>query len=730
MKLDKSAEVFFIGPTGNYSNMVQYSTIEECYEYCKDKMIIAEDIETTYKFPKGTYKNEDIYKPGIDPYLSKIVMLQIGDKDKIFVIDIRSVDISMLLPLWENKERLWLGHNLKFESKHLLHNYSIIHYQIWDTMLVEQNLTNGLDLGYSLEKLADRYLNVKPVIQKDLFTSDEENEEDIVRIDKSTRMGFLTIGDKPFTQTQILYGADDILYPFLFREKQLQGFRGYAPTVVHQLENEFCLLLSDIELKGKTFNKEQWLRNYEKNKIILHKREQKLNDWVVNKFKNNKKFCKGADLFDPNSYCTIGWGSSKQVIELFKHLGFCPKEKSKSTGFVEYTVGAKALLKLLPTKYKELYAKDKETDIELQEDLILNYLLYKTSEQSCTTFGDEFLKYVHPITGRLHSSYRQILHTGRVSSRAPNLQNIPADDGYRSAFIAPVGHDLINADYSSQESRVLAELSGDKAMISFFNDGHAIHGNDYHSFTGTKMFSLMRNDPNLIITKEKYPEERNAAKSISFKIAYGGSAHTLKDDFGVTEEVAQEFIDSYLKAFPALDNYFKEGKKKAVKNGYIDIDTVTGRRYWDPKWNRMNDLNTEIWKLFPENYKKMSATSKKEVKDQLNKAHPELKGMWSEFFTIQGSLQRCSQNYPIQGLSGSQIKMFAILFRRYQLENNLRDTIYLTSLIHDEALAEVKKEYAEQGLKLVIDKMIEGANMFCSKVKMGAAGGLCQYWKH
>lgn len=725
----------YIGPKSEiYSDRIIYSSIQECWEYCKDKKELGEDIETTIAQPKGTYKNEDIYKPGLDPYLSKVVMLQIGDKDQIFVIDTRSTDITPLLPLWEDEERVFYGHNLKFEAKHLLHGYGIVHHRIYDCMLVDMILTNGLGwtpknktgIRYSLEALAGRYLGIKPVEQKDLFTiQEDEEDQDAVYIDKSIRMGFLSIGDKLFTEEQILYGANDILYPALIKKRQALGYKGYQPKDVIELENEFCLVLADIELKGLTFDKQQWISNYEENLAIYNRRKEKLDKWVI---ENHKKHCIPPDMFQPEYKCAIEWSSSKQVIKLFKEIGFCPKEKSKQTGYIEYTVGAKALLKLLQSDYKELYEKGKETDIKEQKDLILNYLLLSTSQQAITTFGIDFLKYIHPITGRLHSTYRQILHTGRISSNNPNLQNIPADKGYRKAFVAPQGYTLLNDDYSSQESRILAEVSGDEAMISFFNDGHPVHGSDYHSFTGTKMFSLMRNDPTLIVSKETHPEERNAAKNISFKIAYGGSAYTLKDDFGVEEEVAQEFIDSYMKAFPSLDKYFKDGRELAVKRGYIEM--VPDRRYWDHSWEYMKELTEKAWAFYPKNYKDLSDIRKKEVKEQINAEHPEIKGIWSQYFSLKGSLERCSQNYPIQSLAGSQTKKAGVLFRKYQIENNLRDKMYLTNLVHDEALAESVTEYAEQANKVLIESMINGANEYCKKVKMGAAGGPCLWWGH
>lgn len=507
--------IWYIGPKGDYSDRVQYSSIEKCYNYCKDKMVLGEDIETSKRYPKGTYKNEDIYQPGLDPYMSQVIMLQLGDEENVFVIDTRSVDISPLYPLWEDKDRIWVTVNGKFECKHLLHNYGILHHNLYDCMLVDQVLTNGLDLGYSMEKMVGRYLNIHPPVARNLFTPAEENEEDVEYIDKSTRMGFLSIGDMLYTERQILYGADDIFHPLRIRELQMQGYKGYYPVETIALENEFCMVLADIELKGITFNKEKWLENTAKNQVIYDHRKLKMDTWVEN---NHRAFCHIPDMFESRRGCRIKWSSSDQVIELFKYLKFCPKEKSKQTGKIEDTVGAKALLKLLSGPYKELYAKDKETDIVTQEDVILNYLLLKKSEQSVTTFGKDFLKYIHPITGRLHSSYRQILHTGRVSSNRPNLQNIPSDKGYRSCFIADKGNVLINVDYSAQESRDVADIADEPTMIDFFNNGHPIHGEDMHSFVATKMFSLMRNEPNLICKKETHPEERQTAKSIGFKI--------------------------------------------------------------------------------------------------------------------------------------------------------------------------------------------------------------------
>lgn len=712
-----------------------YATIEDVYNYCLSKKVIGIDIETSRKYPVNTFKNENIYQPGLDPYLSRVIMLQLGDLENVFVIDTRCIDISILIPLFNSKEILWIGHNLRFESKHLKYTYGVIFKYIWDTMIVEMNLTNGLQPGYSLAKLAERYLGVKNVTDRDLFTQEEDNEEDMVFIDKSTRLGFINIGDKPFTERQILYGADDIDYPLQIKAIQERGVGDFNPLKLHKMENEFCLVLADIELRGTCFDPVQWLKVADEKKIIYDKRLKIMNEFVI---QNHSNFTEGPDLFNQNITefrCAIQWSSSQKVIQFFKYLGFCPKEKSKETKKLEYTVGAKALLKLLPKPYKDAFIKDEVEEKVLtkescNEDIMFNYLLLKKSEQAVTTFGKDFLKYIHPITGRIHTTYKQILNTGRISSNKPNIQNIPQEKGYRMAFIAPEGKILINADYSSQESRDLAEISGDQDMLDFFNLGHPIFGDDYHSFTGTKMFRIIRNDPNLIVSKKTHPDERNAAKAIGFKIAYGGSAYTLKDDFGVEEEVAQQFIDGYFEAFPSLRDDFEKAKKKAVELGYIEIDPITHRRWFFKEYKHMQDLNKQAWACYPENYKDLSIAQRIDVKEELKQTHPELKDLWSEYFSLKGKLERDALNFRIQGLAASQMKMSGIILRRFIMNNQLEDIMYITSLIHDEVIVETTIEYSEQASIETRKAMIEGGNKFCKKVKMEAVPLITPFWYH
>lgn len=720
-------EVYFVGKY-KIEGVNNYASIQDVVDYCNSQTELGLDTETTRKYEKGKYP-ENVYKGGLDPYLSNVVMIQIGTLERCYVIDVRDFGDKDIKSIFNNtKNTLYVLQNAKFEAKMLKYHYGITFHKIWDTMLTEINLTLGLGwsklnhdgLRYGLGHLAERYLGVENSEEINLFN---QMDEDMTYVDKTTRLGFLSIGDKPFTLKQVLYGSDDIEFPLKIKVIQQRGRRGYNPEFLHDLENKFCLVLADIELKGMEFDPNKWLEIYEKKKIIYQHRLDKMNNFVIT---NHSKFMDPVDLFNSAATCRIQWSSPDQVIEFFKYLGHCPQEKSKQTKKMEYTVGAVALTKLLNSEYKELYLDDKETDIKDISDIILNYLLLKKSEQAVTTFGKDWLKYIHPITKRIHSSFTQIKNTGRLSSDNPNVQNIPAEEGYRRCFTGT----LINCDYASQESRILAEVCGDKDMLSFFNDGHPVFGDDYHSFVATKMFRIIRNQPDLVILKSTYPKERQDAKNINFKIAYGGSAYTLKDDFGVTEDVAQEFIDGYFEAIPSLKADFEKAKEDVMNKGYVEIDKITHRRWHDPFYQKMKELSKKAWSYFPENYSRLKPDQKKAFKEELYKEHPEVKDIWSEYFPLKGKLERNALNFRIQGLAASQTKMAGILFRERQIERGIQDKVWLTSLIHDESLGETALDYREEGRKFLQDCMEEGAQYFCEKVKMKAAAFCVDYWYH
>ena len=218
---------------------------------------------------------------------------------------------------------------------------------------------------------------------------------------------------------------------------------------------------------------------------------------------------------------------------------------------------------------------------------------------------------------------------------------------------------------------------------------------------------------------------------MNFKIAYGGSAHTLKDDFGCTIEEAQAFIDAYMGAFPQLKKYFDTVESNVLKRGWIQIDQVIERRWFSPEFPQLKELQDQAWACYPKGYKEMPRGEKKDkIKEQVKEQHPELKQIWSKFFTLKGELSRCARNYPIQGVAGNQTKQAGVYFRKYQIENNLQDKVYLTNLIHDEAMAEAVNGFENEATELLLKCMEKGGGRFTKSVKMTAAGGETKWWGH
>lgn len=733
--------IYYIG--NSLFNDFSTSTIEECVSYLNTQTTIGVDIETGRKYPKGLYR-EDIYQPGLDPYLSRIVMIQIGTLEKVFVIDARVIDCSFLKDILENPNILKVGHNLKFEGKHFLHNYKCSIVNVWDTMIVEKVLYNGLPLSFSLKALMNRYLNTVSVEDINLFSEEEEvfeeefviddldllehKEKPIKYVDKSIRLGFIDIGDNPFSKTQIEYGVEDVFAPLQIYEIQKKGRviqdELYKPELGFRLENKMTQVLAHIETTGMSIDNTQWKELAVYNKQIYINRLEKLNTYVE---KTCPTFSSKIDLFTTKPICTIQWSSSKQVIEYFRYLGFCPKEKSKQTKKLEWTVGAKALFNLLSNNSRDLFYANQDTEIIDNESLILNYLLMKKSEQSYTTFGEDWLKYIHPITFKVHTSFNQYMNTSRLSSINPNLQNIPAGKEYRKCFVSPKNKLWINCDFASQESRILADVSKVKALIDFFEKGHEIFGDDMHSFAATNMQRVIRKDPTLIITKKSDPKARNIAKALNFALSYGASSNSLKNTLQVSEEEAEEFIQAYFDGFPGLKEDFDKTKKEAITKGWIELDSYTKKRYFFPKFDEMKKLWNEAISYYPEDYKTWNKDKRNSFKEELKVNHPELKSIWKEYMILKGSLERKGLNYRIQGNAASMSKLACILI--YNTFKDCSDR-KIVNVIHDEIIGETNISDAKEYAKIISNSMIQAGKYICQSVSMGADAEIDTYWKH
>jgi DNA polymerase-1 len=193
---------------------------------------------------------------------------------------------------------------------------------------------------------------------------------------------------------------------------------------------------------------------------------------------------------------------------------------------------------------------------------------YRELSKLKSTYVDALPGFIHPETGRVHTSYNQTgAATGRLSSSDPNLQNIPVrtarGEAIRRAFIAPPGHVLLTADYSQIELRLLAHLSGDPAFVEAFE-----RGGDIHRQTAAVIFAVAEDD----VTSEM----RARAKTINFGTIYGQGPFALSRQLGITQDEAKAFIQQYFERFAGVRRWLDATVEEARQRGYVE--TLFGRR--------------------------------------------------------------------------------------------------------------------------------------------------------
>ncbi len=242
-------------------------------------------------------------------------------------------------------------------------------------------------------------------------------------------------------------------------------------------------------------------------------------------------------------------GSPKQIGQiLFEKLGLPVKKKTAS--------GA-------PSTDEDVLA-ELAADYPLPAKLLEHRSLAKLKG----TYTDKLPLMVDPETGRVHTNYAQaVAVTGRLSSNDPNLQNIPIRTAegrrVREAFIAPVGHFILSADYSQIELRLMAHISGDPGLTKAFTEGL-----DVHRATASEVFAT----PLEAVTAQ----QRRYAKTINFGLIYGMGAFGLAQALGIEQKAARDYIDRYFSRFAGVKRYMEETKAFAAAHGYVE--TMYGRR--------------------------------------------------------------------------------------------------------------------------------------------------------
>ena len=316
---------------------------------------------------------------------------------------------------------------------------------------------------------------------------------------------------------------------------------------------------------------------------------------------------------------------------LFQHLGLKGGKKTK-TG---YSTNEAVL-----------------TSLQDEHEVIPKILEYRTTQKLLSTYTEPLLKLAKADEqNRVYTSFLQTgTATGRLSSRDPNLQNIPVRSelgrSVRDAFVAKQGYKLLSIDYSQIELRLLAHFSKDKALMEAFNNGL-----DIHMETAIKLFG-----------EKEAAEKRSYAKSVNFGILYGMGAKKLSDELGITSREAKEIIVAYFENFPTIQNFLAKIQDDVKNIGYVET-ILERRRFFD--------------------YENATGMQK-------------------------AAFMRESVNAVFQGSAADLIKLSMLVIARYIKEENVDGAMLLQ--IHDELIFEIKEDEVEavsDKLKHIMENIME-----------------------
>lgn len=707
----------------NYKSL----SIEESIEMIKSWKIFMFDTEGT----------------GLDCHIAKVLLMQFGKMDKSIQIVVDCTTVDPLLYKEVIEQGFLVGQNLKYDAKMLM-AIGIFIRKCYDTMIAEMLRYFGFpripvspeeyeeqkyDFPYHIKTTKATKNKPSTTYYELSFALDALGYKYIgVNIDKSIRGKIKYIG---ITEDVIVYGANDVIYLGDIMDAQIEYFKSIKAMKALQIECSAVLPLAYFEYCGVKLDSEKWMNIYHRNYIDLQKTIDALNTFVVNL--GNRKFIRDAiqlDLFQEvdtsnKSRCNINWSSTNDVVPLLKFLGFNTKGWNKEKKEETESKGA------------DLVKKQKNINPEFAK----LYLEYSRLDKLCSTYGPQYTNAINPITKRIHTEFRQLdTVTGRLSCGSqkqnedlatlkglplkptkghseevcayPQIQNLPNTNEVRSCFIAEEGNDFISIDYNSEESRLLASLSGDKGMLEVFEKGY-----DMHSYVAWLIYpDKIPRDIDIRDIKTKYHDLRQSAKGPEFTFAFLGTWATLVGNYGMPKEEAMQIEDNYKKGFAGATKYQEDCKKYTESTGIIRVCKETGHisRWWDwKKWNERQH-SKEFWDRYRE--RKEAGLPRTEEANM--------------HFAARNKYDKNSVNSTTQGLGAVIFKEFTYALYIWILNKGYQNKVKFCVPVHDEICEECPKELTEEVVTATKHFMETIGAKYCHRLPLPAEEEIGPFWKH
>lgn len=637
---------------------------------------------------------------GLDPHSKDLIMLQVGNETEQYILDMRHLPKKEVGKMLSINYSVKIGVNLTFDYKFFLKHLDLRMSNMFDCRIAERILENGR-VGYmqiSLKSLAEKYLSLT--------------------MEKDTRLEFTRIGNQPFNYRQIRYGALDVSNPCKIYHKQLKRLEEEELLKTNSLEQRYNAVTAEMEYSGMYVDVKKWEELYIQNQLGYEQAEKEIYNYLI---KNNvRPFVGSLDLFTNKPKVNINLSSPKQVALLFKVLG------------IPHKVLDKDKTRELKDKYdieQEIYKNATgATELERYEEIypfLKIFLRYKKYQKATSTYGIEWLKNINKVTGRVHGNCNPLQNTGRIAIFGPNLQQVPSVKSkeptsaelHRTCFMSPIGRKLVVRDYSNQEIRYIGHLAQEESIIEEYLTG----SEDIHSLTASRVFSSIRGTE-VKVSKKQNADLRNMIKPVVFGSLYGIGPGKLSKNLKITQDEAEEILDTFYKVYSGLDDYFKECHRLVKQRGYIIIDSVTNRKFYFKEFDHYKLLVEKInkFKKYQEVCRDRGIEPKFKLKSQI----------WSEYYTIKGKMERNSQNYPIQGGCASMTKAALIMLYDWMVEKDLFHKISIVLALHDEIVLEVDEDIAVKANSKLDEFMVKAGQIFCPSIPMKSSGGITDVWDH
>ena len=508
--------------------------------------------------------------------------------------------LKILKPYLEDKSIKKIGQNIKFDYIIFFHRGIDIN-SMEDTMLMSYVLDAGKN-RHNMDTLSEIHLNHKTIKFKELVGTGKK------------QINFSEVN----VDTAKDYAAEDADITYRLYKLFLKSLKSENLVNIYEIfEKPLIKILALMEINGikldKSFLKKLSIKFGDK----INQIEKKI--YIISK----KKF---------------NIASTKQLGEImYNDLKISSLKKTKKGSFAT----SASVLEDLAFKGHEL------------PKLVLNW---RQASKLKNTYSDSLPEHLNPKTNRVHTSFLlAATTTGRLASSDPNLQNIPikTEDGknIRKAFISEKNKKLISADYNQIEMRILADLADVKELKKAF-----LNNEDIHSITASQVFGVG--------LKKIDSDMRRKAKAINFGIIYGISQYGLAKQIGVTNNEAEEFLNSYFLKFPEIKEYMASTIKFCRKSGYVN--NIFGR-----------------------------------------KTH--IIGINDKNFNVRNFQERAAINAPIQG-SASEIMRLAMIRLNDEISMNKKYNLKMLLQIHDELIFESDINEIKTSTKLIKETMISVKN--------------------